>query len=183
MKTSQKSILILILMMLPFSIKIHASGKGDKDYKAFSNAMGKLLDATDDGFEKITGPIIDSVGGMKRWSSKTGLPGAEQSMIIDEMVISKYYMGIFKGTLKKEEIQAQYNKYAQYLDQFMTSKNYHIQKAPNETSAPDFEDIIYRMAEDSPLPIEKQPFIKMNVTYNNETNEYSLTIYVNQNFL
>ena len=169
MKTLQKTILVILLMIIPFTFKIHASNQGDKDYKVFCEAMGKLIAATDDGFEKITWKIIDSAGGVRKWNSKVGLPGVVKSRIVDEMVISKYYLGEYKGTKKIDDIKVQYEKYAQYLDKYMTSIGYHIQKSHNEDGADDFDDIIYRMAKDSPLPIEKQPFIKMNVNYNDET--------------
>jgi hypothetical protein len=180
MKSFHLKLLVTLAIVLIYHRNTNAAG--NKDYKAFCSIMSKLIESADQHFENIMGPLKDSSEGVKTWKSKIDFPGVVTSSVKDEVVVSRYYRGDFKS-VKKEAIQVQYDKYLKFLDQCMTAKGYKIQKMPNEKGTSDFDDIIYRLPDDSPIPIEKRPFIRMTVNYNDVENLYNISIYVNENFL
>jgi hypothetical protein len=162
---------------------IKESNPKDKEYEKFCEAMGKILAATDKSFAGIMGKITDSTDGVRTWKSKIDLPNVKSSYIRDEMVISKYYRGQFKNVASIDLMKAEYNKYYQYLDKCMKASGYELQKMPNDKGLKDFDDIIYRLPKDSPLPLDKQPFVKMEVVFDESNSVYYLTITINESFL
>ena len=161
------------------------AGKPDKEYKAFSVALTNLIKAAGSakGLDTIIGEPVKSDDEYKTWKPKIDLPGAAKSYIKDEVVVSKCYFCEFKGIKDEKVAKALYEKYLAYLEKCMVPLGFHIQKMPNDRGFPDFDDIIYRMADDSPIPIEKRPFLKMNLRFDPEIQMHYISITVFESFL
>jgi hypothetical protein len=189
MKTQSK--ILILLLMAGFSITAYAKSftrpnlpepKEDKEYTAFCKALGKIIDAASNGLNTVLGDQITSEDEFKTWKSKLNLPGITKAYIKDEMVVSKYYYARYERQTE-DSVRALYKKYYAYLEKCMVPKGFHIQKTPNDRGFDDIEDIVYRMSDDSPIPIEKRPFLQMSVTYDNVHLVYFLSITVYENFL